>query len=58
VFNRFLPGDRPRLWINATDTENVETDVMADILKGTPVAQAVANGHKRMEEIHAKFQGK
>jgi multiple sugar transport system substrate-binding protein len=58
VFNRFLPLDRPRLWINATDSENVETDVMADILKGTPVPQAVANGHKRMEEIFAKFQGK
>ena len=58
VFNRFQPLDRPRLWINATDTENVETDVMADILKGTPVPQAVANGHKRMEEIYAKFQGK
>jgi hypothetical protein len=55
---RFMPAERPRLWINATDSENVETDVMADVLKGVSVEEAVANGHNRMEDIHAKFQGR
>jgi hypothetical protein len=57
-FQRFQPLDRPMLWINATSSENVETDVMADVLRGTPAMDAVANGHARMEEIWAKFEGK
>jgi multiple sugar transport system substrate-binding protein len=57
-FQRFQPQNQPRLWINATDSENIETDVMAEVLKGTPTKEAVANGHARMEKILEKFEGK
>jgi multiple sugar transport system substrate-binding protein len=57
-FQRFQPGPQPKLWIEATDSENIETDVMAEVLKGTPAKEAVANGHARMEKIWEKFEGK
>jgi multiple sugar transport system substrate-binding protein len=52
------PQKTPKLWINATFSENIGTDVMAEILKGTAIPEAVANGHKRMEAVREKFQGK
>jgi multiple sugar transport system substrate-binding protein len=58
VFKMFLPQKQPKLWINAFDTEVVATDVMADILKGTPVKDAVAAGHAKTQKIWDKFQGK
>lgn len=58
VLRAFHPQQVPKLWINATWTENIMTDVMAEILKGSPIPDAVANGHKRMEAVHAKFQGR
>jgi multiple sugar transport system substrate-binding protein len=57
-FQRHQPGADPKVWINATDTENIETDVMAEVLRGTPAREAVANGHARMEQILEKFEGK
>jgi hypothetical protein len=57
-FQRFQPQSQPKLWINATDSENIETDVMAEVLKGTPASEAVANGHTRMEKVWEKFEGK
>ncbi len=58
VFKLFLPQKQPRLWINAFDSEVVVTDVMAAILKGTPVKDAVAEGHAKTQKIYDKFEGK
>ncbi|TAK25389.1 MAG: hypothetical protein EPO26_03185 [Chloroflexota bacterium] len=58
VFNNFQPGNQPKLWINAVGSENVLTDTMAAILKGTAVKDAVADAHARMVKIHEKFEGR
>jgi len=57
VFKMFLPQTQPKLWINAFDTEVVATDVMADVLKGTPTKDAVKTGHDRIQKIWEKFEG-
>jgi len=57
VFKLFLPQKQPKLWINAFDSEVVATDVMADILKGTPTKDAVQAGHDRIQKIWEKFEG-
>ncbi len=57
-FKLFQPQQQPKLWINAFDSQVVVTDVMADILKGTPVKDAVARGHETAQKIYDKFQGK
>ena len=57
VFKLFLPQKQPKLWINAFDSEVVATDVMAAILKGTPVKDAVAAGHEKTQKIWDKFEG-
>ncbi len=36
----------------------VATEVMADILKGTSVKDAVAKGHQTIQGIYDKYQGK
>jgi multiple sugar transport system substrate-binding protein len=56
-FNRFLPQSQPKLWINAFDSEVVATDVMADVLKGTAVKDAVQAGHDRIQTIWDRFEG-
>ncbi|MBM4419384.1 MAG: extracellular solute-binding protein [Chloroflexi bacterium] len=57
-FFRFHPQKTDKLWVRATSSENIETDVMAEVMKGTPIATAVANGHKRMEAVLEKFKGR
>jgi multiple sugar transport system substrate-binding protein len=57
TFKNFLPQTQPKLWINAIDAQVVMTDVMADVLKGTPTAEAVAKGHATVQKIYDKFQG-
>jgi len=57
VFKLFLPQQDPKLWINAFDTQVVATDVMAEILKGTPTKEAVQAGHDRIQKIWDTFQG-
>jgi multiple sugar transport system substrate-binding protein len=56
-FKMFQPQPQPKLWINAFDSEVVATDVMADILKGTPTKDAVQAGHDRIQKIWEKFEG-
>lgn len=56
-FRNFLPQPQPKLWINAFDSEVVATDVMADILKGTPVKEAVQAGHDKIQKIWDRFGG-
>lgn len=58
VWFTFRPLKEPKLWIDAIAAEAIPTDVMAEILKGTPVKEAVANGHKRIEAVKAKYEGK
>jgi multiple sugar transport system substrate-binding protein len=58
AFKLFLPQPQPKLWINAFDSQVVATDVMADILKGTPTAQAVKTGADRIQQIWNQFEGK
>jgi hypothetical protein len=53
----FQPQQQPKLWINAFDSEVVATDVMAEILKGTPTKDAVQAGHDRIQKIWDRFQG-
>jgi multiple sugar transport system substrate-binding protein len=52
------PGPGPRLWINAVDNAVVVTEVMADILKGTSIKDAVAKGQQTVQSIFDKYQGK
>jgi multiple sugar transport system substrate-binding protein len=56
-FKMFQPQQQPKLWINAFDSEVVATDVMAEILKGTPTKDAVQAGHDRIQKIWDRFQG-
>jgi multiple sugar transport system substrate-binding protein len=56
-FKLFLPQKQPKLWVNAFDSEVVATDVMADVLKGTPTKDAVQAGHDRIQKIWDKFEG-
>jgi multiple sugar transport system substrate-binding protein len=56
-FKIFQPQPQPKLWINAFDSEVVATDVMADVLKGTPTKDAVQAGHDRIQKIWDRFQG-
>jgi hypothetical protein len=58
AFKLYLPQQQPKLWINAFDAQVVATDVMADILKGTPVKDAVKTGHDNTQKIWEKFEGK
>jgi multiple sugar transport system substrate-binding protein len=57
AFQRFLPQQNPKLWINAFDTQVIVTDVMADVLKGTPTKDAVQAGHDRIQKIWDNFNG-
>lgn len=57
VFKLFLPQQNPKLWINAFDTQVIATDVMADVLKGTPTKDAVKAGHDRIQKIWDDFGG-
>jgi len=57
VFKLFLPQQNPKLWINAFDSQVVATDVMAEVLKGTPTKEAVQAGHDRIQKIWDNFQG-
>lgn len=56
-FKIFQPQQQPKLWINAFDSEVVATDVMADVLQGTPTKDAVQAGHDRIQKIWDRFQG-
>ena len=56
-FKMFQPQPQPKLWINAFDSEVVATDVMAEILKGTPTKDAVQAGHDRVQKIWERFEG-
>ncbi|HEY3082437.1 MAG TPA: extracellular solute-binding protein [Chloroflexota bacterium] len=58
LFRDYLPGSTPKLWIAGVASENVLTDTAADVLKGTPAKDAVANAHARMQKILEKFEGK
>jgi multiple sugar transport system substrate-binding protein len=58
VFKEYLPQKQPKLWINGIGSEVVFTEVMADILKGTAVKEAVATGHAKCQKIWEKFEGK
>lgn len=57
-FRTFLPLDKPHLWINAMGDQVVLTEVMADVLKGTPVKDAVKTGQEKADAIFKKFEGK
>ena len=57
VFRAFLPQQNPKLWVNAFDTQVVATDVMAEVLKGTPTKAAVQAGHDRTQKIWDNFNG-
>ncbi len=57
VFKLFLPQQNPKLWVNAFDSQVVATDVMAEVLKGTPTRDAVQAGHDRIQKIWDNFKG-
>lgn len=57
-FFDWMPGPGPRLWISAIGNAVVLTETMAAILKGTPVKDAVAAAHKKIQSLHDQFQGK
>jgi multiple sugar transport system substrate-binding protein len=54
----WTPAPGPRLWVDAVDNAVVVTEVMADILKGTSVKDAVAKGQQTIQGIYDKYQGK
>jgi multiple sugar transport system substrate-binding protein len=53
----WMPGDGPKVWIGAIADAVVLTETMADILKGTPIKDAVATGHDKIAKIKDKYQG-
>jgi multiple sugar transport system substrate-binding protein len=57
-FSSWMPGPGPRLWINGIGSSVVLTEAMADILKGTPVKDAVAQAQTKIEDLYTKFEGK
>ncbi len=57
VFKLFLPQQNPKLWVNAFDSQVIATDVMAEVLKGTPTKAAVQAGHDRIQKIWDSFNG-
>jgi multiple sugar transport system substrate-binding protein len=57
VFKMFQPQQNPKLWVNAFDSQVVATDVMAEVLKGTPTKDAVQAGHDRIQKIWENFNG-
>ncbi len=57
TFKMFLPQPQPKLWVNAFDSQVVATDVMAEVLKGTPTKNAVQAGHDRIQKIWEQFEG-
>ena len=57
VFKLFLPQQNPKLWVNAFDSQVIATDVMAEVLKGTPTKDAVQAGHDRIQKIWDGFNG-
>jgi multiple sugar transport system substrate-binding protein len=58
AFADWQPGPSPKLWIDAIGDAVILTEVMADILKGTAIKDAVATGHDKIQKIHDKYQGK
>jgi multiple sugar transport system substrate-binding protein len=58
TFFTWMPGPEPKLWIDAIGDAVVLTDTMAAILGGQAVKDAVADGHKKIEAIRDKFEGK
>ncbi len=57
-FFDWMPGPAPKLWVDAIGNAVVLTETMAEILKGTDIKTAVADGHKKIQALHDQYQGK
>jgi multiple sugar transport system substrate-binding protein len=58
AFKNYLPAKEPKLWLNAVDDQVIATETMADVLKGTPVKDAVQTAQGKVQKIFEKFEGK